>query len=86
MSMTFIDFAIFNQELVVKHFKDVVNNQLEGEDFSSFTHQNAFTDKFHQKIYFVKPISNVSKIDITWCLGPILKVKSIYEPKAKPIQ
>lgn len=58
----------------MKHFKDVVNNQLEGEDFSSFTHQNAFTDKFHQKIYLVKPIANISTIEITWCLEPVMQV------------
>lgn len=56
-----------------KHFWDIPNNGLPGDDFSSFTHRNAFESKFHEKVYFVKPIGNVSKIDITWCLPPMIE-------------
>lgn len=45
-----------------------------GDDFSAYTHHNAFQSKFHEKVYFVKPIGNVSKIDITWCLEPMIEV------------
>lgn len=60
--------------MVVEHFSGIVNNQMDGDDFTAFTHENAFRSEFSQKIYFIKPISNISKIDITWCLGPILQV------------
>lgn len=58
------------QELVVKHYSNVPNNQLAGLDFALSTHENAFQPKFHEKVFFVKPVGNVSKIDLTWCLPP----------------
>lgn len=54
----------------MKHFSDVPNNHLAGTDFGMWTHENAFQPKFHEKVFFVKPVGNISKIDLTWCLPP----------------
>lgn len=67
-----------SQELAVKHFSAIPNHKHDGDDLSLHTHKNAFQSKFHEKVYFVKPIGNVSKIDITWCLGPILPVTECF--------
>lgn len=62
------------QELAIKHFADVRNNQLPPDDFSNFTHENAFCEKFYKKTFFVKSIRDQSTINIAWCLPPILRV------------
>lgn len=59
------------QDMVTRHFFNIPSNDLPGDDFSAYTHDNAFQSKFYQKVYFVKPIENISRIDITWCLDPI---------------
>ncbi|XP_031625679.1 nardilysin-like [Contarinia nasturtii] len=61
------------QEMANRHFSTIPNNQMPGDDFSKFTHHNAFQSKFYEKVYFVKPIGNISKIDITWCLWPMIE-------------
>ena len=61
------------QELAEKHFASVPNNGLPSDDFSAIPHENVFQAKFHEKVYFVKPVGNISKIDITWCLPSVLK-------------
>lgn len=61
------------QELVVNHFSGVVDNGLAGDDLTQFTSANAFQKTFFEQVYFIKPIANISKIDITWCLGPVVQ-------------
>lgn len=60
--------------MVTRHFSSIPNNNLPGDDFSAYTHHNAFQSKFYEKVHFVKPIGNISKIDITWCLEPMIEV------------
>lgn len=60
--------------MVVRDFSTVPSNNLPGDDFSAYTHHNAFQSKFYEKVFFVKPLSNISKIDITWCMEPMIQV------------
>lgn len=64
------------ENLVVKHFSNVPRNNCKPKIYSDQSHNYAFTAKFHKKVFFVKAIKNVSKISITWCLPPMLKVTS----------
>lgn len=61
------------QELVLSHFATLGNNALPGFDFTRYNHQNSFRQEFFEKLIFVEPVTNVSKIDITWCLESQLK-------------
>lgn len=60
------------QALIVEHFATVPNNELPGLDFSEYTHQNAFQPRFTDNVFFVQPIGNITKIDITWCMESLL--------------
>lgn len=62
------------QNLVDKHFSSIPNNQLPGYDFSQFSNLNAFQTKFYEQVYFIKPIANITKIDISWCMEPMIQV------------
>ena len=61
------------QDLTVKHFMNVPSNNLPADDFSRFTHENAFKSDFYTKVYFVKPKANICRLDVTWCLPTVLK-------------
>ncbi|XP_031638507.1 nardilysin-like [Contarinia nasturtii] len=61
------------QEMANRHFSTIPNNHLAGDDFSQFNHLNAFQSKFYEKVYFVESIDNISQIDITWCLEPMIQ-------------
>ncbi|XP_055534870.1 nardilysin isoform X2 [Wyeomyia smithii] len=61
------------EELTVKYFSNIPNNHLPGDDFSAFSEQNAFKPDFYEKVFFVKPKSNICKLDVTWCLPPSIK-------------
>lgn len=61
------------QKLVVEHFSTIPNNELPGTDFTHYNHHNAFQSRFYDKAYFVQPIGNISKVDITWCMESQLK-------------
>lgn len=65
--------------MLLKHFSDIPSNKLPGYDFSSFTHLNAFQDCFANKVYVVKPVSNMTKLDITFCMESFAR-----EYKTKP--
>lgn len=60
--------------MVERHFSTVPRNNLPGNDFSAFTHENAFQSRFYEKVLFVEPINNLTKIDITWCMEPMIQV------------
>lgn len=64
------------QDIVNRHFSNIPSNDLPGDDFTAYTHHNAFQSKFYEKVYFVKPIRNITKIDITWCLEPMTGVSN----------
>lgn len=63
--------------MAARHFSTVPSNNLPGDDFSAYTHLNAFQSKFYEKVFIVKPISNISKIEITWCMEPTVQVISL---------
>lgn len=44
------------------------NNRLPGNDFSKFSHLNAFQDCFSNQVYVVKPVANISKLELTFCM------------------
>lgn len=49
------------------------NNKLPGYDFSKFTQSNAFQDSFANQIYVVKPVANMSKLELTFCMEPLAR-------------
>ncbi|XP_053683662.1 nardilysin-like [Sabethes cyaneus] len=68
------------EELTVKYFSNIPNNNLPGEDFSAFNERNAFKPDFYNKVFFMKPKSNICKLDVTWCLPA-----SIRDYEVKPV-
>lgn len=62
------------QEMVVKHWSDVPTNGLPGDDFSEYNSKNAFQSSFASKIYVVKPVANVTKLEMHFCLDSLQKV------------
>lgn len=68
------------EELTVKYFTSIPSNNLPGDDFSSFNERNAFMPDFYNKVFFVKPKSNICRLDVTWCLPP-----SVKDYKVKPV-
>lgn len=56
-----------------EHFSDIPSNQLSGYDFSEWNHSNAFPDSFTEKIFVVKAVGNVTKLDITFCLESLVR-------------
>lgn len=65
--------------MLLKYFSDLPNNKLPGYDFSNFSHLDAFQEKFANKVYVVKPVANMTKLDITFCLESFAR-----EYKTKP--
>lgn len=61
------------QEMVVRHWSWAQDSFEPGDDLSAFNEQNAFDDAFHEKILIVKPVANVTKLDMTFCLPSLLK-------------
>jgi len=57
----------------VKHFSNIPNNRLPADDFSYANHLNAFGDDFYNKVCFIKPKSNLTKIELTWCMPSMVK-------------
>lgn len=60
------------ERIVVKHFSDIPNNELPGNDFSSYNNTNAFSDEFYNNVIFVKPVSKTYKLELTWCLPSLV--------------
>ena len=58
------------QDWVVDCFKEVPNNGLPREDFSTMLEPFSSPD-FH-KLYEVSPVQNVYKLDLTWALPPLM--------------
>ncbi|XP_065095292.1 nardilysin-like isoform X1 [Ochlerotatus camptorhynchus] len=68
------------EKLTVKYLNNIPNNSLPVEDFSAFNEMNAFKPDFFNKVYYVKPKSNICRLDVTWCLPP-----SVEDYKVKPV-
>lgn len=62
------------QELVVRHWSDMPNNERPGDDYADFNHLNAFNEEFSSKLLLMKPVANVTKLELTFCLPTMLKV------------
>lgn len=60
------------QDMVIKHFSQIQNNQLPGPDFSMNNYKKVFRDEFKNKVMYVKPVANTIKLEITWCLPSLL--------------
>lgn len=68
------------QEMVVRHWSWAAQDaQAPGDDLSAFNERNAFQDVFHEKVLVVKPVANLTKVDVTFCLPSLLE-----EYEAKP--
>ncbi|XP_035792231.1 nardilysin-like isoform X1 [Anopheles albimanus] len=62
------------EALTVRYFSAIPCNGLPAEDLTAtYSERNAFRDEFYNKLFVVKPISDVSQLDITWCLPPSVK-------------
>ncbi|XP_058457946.1 nardilysin-like isoform X2 [Malaya genurostris] len=68
------------EDLTVKYFSSIPNNHLPGDDFSMYNERNAFKPEFFDKVFFVKPKSNICRLDVTWTLPP-----SVKDYKVKPV-
>ncbi|XP_075155037.1 nardilysin [Haematobia irritans] len=62
------------EHLVVKHFSDIPSNNLDGKDFGVYNYREAFSPAFHNEVFFVKPVENVCKLELTWVLPPMTKL------------
>lgn len=62
------------ENLVVKHFTDIPSNNLSGKDFSVYDYRKAFSAEFHNEVFFVKPIENVCKLELTWVFPAMTKL------------
>lgn len=68
------------EDLTVRYFSNIPSNNLPGDNFSSFNERNAFRPDFYNKVFFVRPKSNICRLDVTWCLPP-----SVKDFKVKPV-
>lgn len=60
--------------MIVKHFSPIPSDGMPGDDFSAFNHENTFQPAFHEKVHFVKQMSNDHRIDISWSIKPMVLV------------
>lgn len=62
------------QQLVVQNWQDMSSNGLPGDDFSAAGgHREAFGEAFSERLVLVKPVSNVRRLQLTFCLPSSLK-------------
>lgn len=69
------------QELAVKHFSIIPNNQLPPVEFSAYSHENLCVEKFYNKTYFIKTALYGPELNIFWCLPPVIKVFNLIDLK-----
>ncbi|KAH8409061.1 hypothetical protein KR009_006071, partial [Drosophila setifemur] len=56
------------EALVVRHFAEIPHNEQRAPDLSTFNYRNAFRPQFHEHVFFVKPVENECKLELTWVL------------------
>ncbi|KAM8719591.1 hypothetical protein ACLKA7_005775 [Drosophila subpalustris] len=62
------------ETLVLRHFGDIPSNHaVSAPDLSKFNYRNAFRPEFHEHAFFVKPVENVCKVELTWVLPSVRK-------------
>ncbi|XP_060661374.1 nardilysin [Drosophila nasuta] len=59
------------ETLVVRHFADIPSNTVRAPDLSQFNYREAFRPEFHQHAFFVRPVENVCKVELTWVLPSV---------------
>lgn len=59
------------ETLVLRHFADIPSNEIVAPDLSNFSYKNAFRPEFHEHAFFVKPVENVSKLELTWVMPSV---------------
>lgn len=62
------------EQMVVKHFSGIPSNDLPGIDLSPYDYRNAFRKEFFEEVFFVKPVENICKLELTWVLPSMIKV------------
>ncbi|XP_055389188.1 nardilysin isoform X2 [Condylostylus longicornis] len=67
------------ERMASKYFSKIHNNNLSGTYNGTFNEKNAFKNEFYENVIFIKPVSNIIRIDFTWCLPPLIE-----EYKTKP--
>lgn len=63
------------QSMVLRHWSDIPNNGLAGDDFTHFNATNAFQDVFNDHVFVVKPVANQTKLEVTFCMESLLNVR-----------
>ncbi|XP_016985486.1 nardilysin [Drosophila rhopaloa] len=66
------------ESLVVRHFAEIPHNDVQSPDLSQFNYRNAFRPEFHEQAFFVKPVENECKLELTWVLP---NVRQYYRSK-----
>lgn len=66
------------QQLVVKHWSDMPSNELPGDDFGAFNHLNAFREEFSSKLLLMRPVANITKLELTFCVPSLLSVSVVF--------
>ncbi|KAH8395965.1 hypothetical protein KR222_000349, partial [Zaprionus bogoriensis] len=59
------------ETLVLRHFTDIPGNCIRAPDLSKFSYRQAFRPEFSTHAYFVKPVENVCKLELTWVLPSV---------------
>lgn len=68
------------QNLVLECFSSVTNNRMKKDDFSPYA-DGIFDTPGFNKIYYIKPIKEMIKLDLTWSLPSLL-----HKYRSKPMQ
>ncbi|XP_017065848.1 nardilysin [Drosophila eugracilis] len=66
------------ESLVVRHFSEIPHNDVKAPDLCKFNYRNAFKPEFHEQVFFVKPVENECKLELTWVLP---NVRQYYRSK-----
>ncbi|XP_017794015.1 PREDICTED: nardilysin-like [Habropoda laboriosa] len=66
------------EDYVTQCFASVPSNGLPPDDFTAFKKENAFNTSRFRRIYRIKPIKNVCRVELIWSLPP---VRDLYRSK-----
>ncbi|KAH8276628.1 hypothetical protein KR044_000187, partial [Drosophila immigrans] len=59
------------ESLVLRHFAEIPSNTVRAPDLSQFNYRQAFRPEFHEHAFFVRPVENVCKVELTWVLPSV---------------
>ncbi|XP_017080155.1 nardilysin [Drosophila eugracilis] len=60
------------EELLKRHCSDIPTSQENAIDIAKFNYQTAFREEFIRDLFLVQPVEDVSKIEFTWVLPPMM--------------